>query len=267
MKEQLRRLVQVESPQRRHQVAQEYLQARILLGLQRVGAMIPLAFHGGTALRFLHDLDRFSEDLDFALEHSPSEYEPEAWMEKLRRGLATEGYEVEVELRAERIVHAGWVRFPGLPQEIDRTRQASEKLRIKLEIDTRPPGGAGLDVSTVRRHALLRLQHHDRPTLLSGKLHALLSRPYAKGRDIYDLVWYLSDRRWPKPNLEHLRNALKQTDWPGEMPTAETWRGLVAERLREFDWQRIRDDVAPFLENPGAADWLTLDDVTSLLEP
>jgi len=46
----------------------EYLQARILLALQEAGAMIPLAFQGGTALRFLFDLPRFSEDLDFALE-------------------------------------------------------------------------------------------------------------------------------------------------------------------------------------------------------
>jgi hypothetical protein len=49
-------------------LAREYLQARTLLALQQAGAMIPMAFQGGTALRFLFGLPRFSEDLDFALE-------------------------------------------------------------------------------------------------------------------------------------------------------------------------------------------------------
>jgi hypothetical protein len=38
----------------------EYLQARILAELQRAGAMLSLAFQGGTALRFLYGLPRYS---------------------------------------------------------------------------------------------------------------------------------------------------------------------------------------------------------------
>jgi predicted nucleotidyltransferase component of viral defense system len=53
-------------------LAREYLQALILQSLQREGAMTALAFHGGTALRFLFSLPRFSEDLDFALEGNPT---------------------------------------------------------------------------------------------------------------------------------------------------------------------------------------------------
>ena len=52
-------------------LAREYLQARILGALQRSGGMLSLAFHGGTALRFLYGHGRFSEDLDFALERAP----------------------------------------------------------------------------------------------------------------------------------------------------------------------------------------------------
>ena len=54
-------------------LVREYLQARILESLQRAGAMVPLAFHGGTALRFLYAIPRFSEDLDFALERTRSQ--------------------------------------------------------------------------------------------------------------------------------------------------------------------------------------------------
>jgi predicted nucleotidyltransferase component of viral defense system len=52
------------------------------------------------------------------------------------------------------------------------------------------------------------LQHHDRASLLAGKLHALFQRRYVKGRDLYDLMWYLSDPNWPEPNLTLLQNAL-----------------------------------------------------------
>lgn len=69
----------------------------------------------------------------------------------------------------------------------------------------------------MRRHVTLRLHHHDRAALLAGKLHALLQRPYTKGRDLYDLIWYLSDSAWPAPNLTLLNAALRQTGWGGDV--------------------------------------------------
>ena len=69
MKEYLAQLVRSSpTPAHGRNATREYLQARILAALQRAGAMIPLAFHGGTALRFLYNSQRYSEDLDFALE-------------------------------------------------------------------------------------------------------------------------------------------------------------------------------------------------------
>jgi predicted nucleotidyltransferase component of viral defense system len=62
------------TPVQGRNAAREYLQARILEALQRAGAMIPLAFHGGTALRFLFASARYSEDLDFSLEQTREEY-------------------------------------------------------------------------------------------------------------------------------------------------------------------------------------------------
>jgi predicted nucleotidyltransferase component of viral defense system len=67
MKAYLQKLCQdAETPLVAQHLAREYLQARILQSLQRAGAMQFLAFHGGTALRFLYEIPRYSEDLDFA---------------------------------------------------------------------------------------------------------------------------------------------------------------------------------------------------------
>lgn len=84
-----------------------------------------------------------------------------------------------------------------------------------------------LVATVIRRHVILQLQHHDRFSLLAGKLHALLQRPHFEGRDIYDLVWFLSDPDWPEPNLTMLNNAVRQTGWEGPSLTEHTWRDVV----------------------------------------
>ena len=48
-------------------MTREYLQARVLEILQENDAFVNWAFVGGTALRFLYSMPRFSEDLDFSL--------------------------------------------------------------------------------------------------------------------------------------------------------------------------------------------------------
>jgi hypothetical protein len=116
----------------------------------------------------------------------------------------------------KKIVHSAFVRFAGLLYELGLSGQRSEVLAVKIEVDTNPPAGAVLTTSVVRRHLTLQLQHHDRASMLAGKLHAVLQRPYLKGRDLYDLLWYLSDPNWPAPNLILLNNALQQTDWTGK---------------------------------------------------
>ncbi|MCB0071055.1 MAG: nucleotidyl transferase AbiEii/AbiGii toxin family protein [Caldilineaceae bacterium] len=66
-------------------LVREYLQSRILETLQRIGAMGPLAFHGGTALRFLYNTGRYSEDLDFALEHANGAYDFRRYLREIRQ--------------------------------------------------------------------------------------------------------------------------------------------------------------------------------------
>lgn len=252
MKEHLAELVRAARAGQGPNVAREYLQARILESLQNSGAMLPMALHGGTALRFLYGLPRYSEDLDFALEHPKASYDLATYLRDVRSALVAETYRVEIKISTDRVVHSAWVRFPGLLYELGLGAQRDEVLAVKIEVDTRPPAGAGLATTLVRRHVLLHLQHHDQPSLLAGKLHALLQRPYPKGRDIYDLVWYLSTPDWPAPNLVLLNNALMQTGWRGGVLTEANWRAAVRARLLELPWERVVADLAPFLERQDA---------------
>ena len=266
MKEDLRNLVRGAkgATEARNRI-REYLQARILGSLQRSGAMIPLAFQGGTALRFLYSIRRYSEDLDFALERPERGYDFLSYLKDIHSDLQQEGYEVEVKATDARTVHSAFIGFTGLLFEIGASPHRNEKLSVKLEVDTRPPAGAVLETTIIRRHLTLQLQHHDRASLLAGKLHAILQRTYPKGRDIYDLIWYLSDPTWPSPNLLLLNNALRQTGWKDSPLTLETWWPTVAERVQLFDWERIVADVRPFLELPDEFSLLTRENVVRLL--
>ena len=111
----------------------------------------------------------------------------------------------------------------------------------------------------------LQLQHHDRASLLAGKLHTLLQRPYLKGRDVYDLLWYLSDPSWPASNLAMLHNALRQTGWSGDDPTEENWRSLVRQRLQALPWDRVLADVRPLLEPSADTGLMTLENLLRVL--
>jgi len=267
MKTTLQSLVdQADSKIRAGNLAREYLQARILESLQSMGGMIPLAFQGGTALRFLYDLPRFSEDLDFTLERSEDGFEIGKFLEKIQREFEKENYSVELNVNTGKVVHSGFIRFPGLLYDLGLSRQRNQVLSIKLEVDTNPPPGAGLETTVVRRYVLLQLQHHDRASLLAGKLHALLQRDYVKGRDVYDLFWYLSNRSWPEPNLELLNNALDQTGWQGGGITKENWRAAVQEKIEAMEWKRVIDDVTPFLEKEAELRLLTRENILHLLQ-
>ena len=266
MKEELLELAKSEkSPITARNLAREYLQARILQSLQRTGAMTMLAFHGGTALRFLYSLPRYSEDLDFALEKPSERYDFRALLKNIRSDLQIQGYAVELKVNDQKTVHSAFVRFPGLPFELTLSPHRDEILAVKIEVDTNPPGGAGLTTSLIRRHVLLNLHHHEPTTLLAGKLHAILQRPYLKGRDIYDLTWYLSDKNWPEPNLVFLNNALAQTDWQGPTLSAGNWREMLHARLGNISWVQVVDDVRPFIADTEELALLTRENVLQLL--
>jgi hypothetical protein len=267
VKEALREVVRGLVGPRARNLAREFLQAQVLAALQRCGAMVPLAFQGGTALRFLYAIPRYSEDLDFALERAGRGYDLRRFAAAVRDDLRREGYAVELRRVSDsRTVNSAFVSFPGLLHELGLSAQREEALAVKVEIDTRPPAGAGLETSVVRRHVLLRLQHHDRASLLAGKLHAILQRRHAKGRDFYDLVWYLSDRSWPAPNLRLLNSALEQTGWTRGPLDEAGWIEAIRGRMETLDWKAVADDVRSLLERPEERALLTRATLLGLLD-
>lgn len=264
MKDRALQLVREAPSERRKNVLREYLQAHILFSLQAGRAFEQLAFVGGTALRFLYGLRRYSEDLDFSLEQ-PKAYDFQRLLNRVESDLTKAGFEITMHPHEGTPVHSAFVRFPGLLSECGLSPHPTQKLSIKIEVDTSPPAGATLQTTVINRHFLVALQHHDLPSLMAGKLHALLSRSYAKGRDIYDLLWYLSRSEPTSPNILLLRNALIQTQWSGGQVTVETWKSVIELRLRELDFAEIVTDVAPFLESPKERTLLTLKIVLAAL--
>lgn len=254
---------EVGDPSERLNLLREYVQAMVLRSLHESEAFINLAFVGGTALRFVHGLPRFSEDLDFSLEKQNG-YTPKAWMKKVKNDLLLAGFDAKVTWNERSTVHKSWVKVADLLKDAGLSALPEQNLSIKLEIDTRPPAGAVSETGIVNRHALLSLRYYDLPSLMAGKVHALITRKYAKGRDWYDLVWYRARRPPVEPNLVQLQNALDQTQGAGRCDSTK-WKTLLADKARSTDCRALADDVRSFLERPQDSALLTDDNICSVL--
>jgi predicted nucleotidyltransferase component of viral defense system len=246
-------------------LVREYLQSRILEALQQQGAFSSWAFLGGTALRFLYSMPRFSEDLDFSLKQPGMQSAFGRIIQGIIAMFSAEGYTVMAKSKDHRIVQSAFIVFTGLLNNLGLSPHSDETVAIKVEVDTQPPQGAEFGTTILRKHVLLNLLHYDKASLLAGKLHALLSRPYVKGRDVYDLIWYLADPSWPEPNIIFLQHALQQTDWKGPEMDSENWRKILTEHIAGFDFKKIRRDVEPFIERVQDLDLLNLAVLKSLL--
>jgi len=248
-------------------MAREYLQARILQALQDSGAFQRWAFVGGTALRFLYSIPRFSEDLDFSVIDREKDTGFSGALKSIESLFKKEAYDVSISPKGEKTVASAFIKFRGLLYEIGLSPHESQVFSIKIEVDTNPPSGAVTQTSLVRRHVTLNLLHYDKASLLAGKLHALLTRRYTKGRDLFDLIWYLADRSWPAPNLTLLNAALAQTGWKGPVVTGDNWRSLLIGRFDKFNWEAAHLDVEQFLERPEDVKLITKENLESLLRP
>jgi predicted nucleotidyltransferase component of viral defense system len=250
MKEYIRGLVKSLRDQSKSRlIVREYLQARILDALQENGAFVSWAFIGGTALRFLYNMPRFSEDLDFSLVSGDENDNFLFHIDTIKKTFEAENYSIDSKIDDNPPVKYAFIKFDGLLYEIGLSAHEREKLSIKVDIDTNPPEGAGFETSIIRKYTFLHLLHYDKSSLFAGKLHAFLSRRYHKGRDLYDLMWYLTDPSVSEPNITLLNNALIQTGWKGGVINSKNWRSQVAEKLDELNWKRALDDLRPFIEN------------------
>jgi len=266
MKDHLLQTVLAQPVEQRLNLAREYLQLYLLRLMNDAGRTGDLAFVGGTALRLLHRLPRFSEDLDFCYEPLPkrAKFDAAHLFDTIERGLSKAGYDVTVKAKPERTVANAFFRFQGLPRQAGWSRDPQIALSIKIEVDLRPPRGANVETTLVQRFFPVSLRHYDLPSLFAGKLHAILARRWVKGRDWFDLVWYLTERKGLEPNLGLLANALTQTK-TAALPR-DGWRAAVKQRLETLDWKAVVTDLRPFIERQRDLEVLSKEAVHKLLE-
>lgn len=235
-------------PLQKENLTREFLQILCLKIMGDKGAFDNIAFIGGTSLRILFGLRRFSEDLDFSL-IEPQGYDIQALAEQLVKAFQLYGIRVEAKVKDEKTIHQVMLKFEGLLREVGLSPLASQKLSIKLETDIRPPEGWVLARSVLDKGMLLRITHYEIASLFAGKLHAFFCRKYTKGRDLYDLIWYISRR--VRPNFVLLNNAYQQTEGQSLDMSEHNFQTILFEKLDQTDFETVKRDVERFLEDPS----------------
>jgi len=237
----------------------EILQELALLGLWRSKFFEHAAFYGGTALRVLYGLGRYSEDLDFSLLKPLAEFTLQPFGDALRREIMSFGFQVDFE-RRERAKNTA-IESAFLKANTYRQLIVIETdhalLKIKLEVDTNPPTGFEIESRYILQPIPFSIRAYSLPDLFAGKLHAILCRRWknrVKGRDWYDLVWYAGSH--PDVRLNHLESRMRQTeDWvTDELLTPDRLRQLLIASVEELDVEQARTEVAPFVCDPRSLD-------------
>ena len=239
----------------RRNLTREFLQIFCLKTLTDKGYFNHLAFIGGTSLRILFDLRRFSEDLDFSI-HQPRGFDLKKMGDDLARSFKLNGLPFEAKIKSEGNVRYALMKFTGLLKSLGLAAIPEQKLSIKLEIDMNPPKGWGLTESVVNKTFLISITHYDLPSLYAGKLHACFFRKFVKGRDFYDFVWYLG--RKESPNFTLFNNAIRQTRQKMPAIHRENFKEFLLEHIRRIDFDAVRKDVERFLEDKKELDALNL---------
>jgi predicted nucleotidyltransferase component of viral defense system len=226
----------------------EYLQNYILFLMQKVGMSGLLYFVGGTALRFLYRIRRYSEDLDFSAGDNWGPEKLPDFLGKLDNHLKKAGYSCILKTKDTQVVQRLIIGFTGLLYELGLSHRRDQNLNIHIEIDLNPPGAWVGTKTLVDLHLPVVIQHYDLSSLFAGKMHALLMRNYTKGRDVYDLFWYRSKHRDLRPNFPMLNNAIRQTHTGYMEVTEENWLRLLKEKTEGLDWKSVKNDILPFIE-------------------
>jgi predicted nucleotidyltransferase component of viral defense system len=226
----------------------EYLQVYALRTIFETGRFAQLSFVGGTALRFVFGLPRFSEDLDFSLTNDRG-YDFEQILTAIKKAFQDANYDLNISYKQEKNVQTAMLKFPELMHLVKLTHRKEQNLSIKIDVDSKPPAGGRVVNTLVNKYYPITISHYDLASLFAGKLHAIFTRPYVKGRDYFDLVWLVSRDRNLNPNIELLNSALKQTT-AGFTVTIDNWKVKVLEKIDSVDWKKIVEDVNRFSEDP-----------------
>lgn len=243
----------------------EIVQEIVLLGLWRAKFFEKGAFYGGTALRILYRLDRFSEDLDFSLLSPDSQFDLKKYEAAVRIELESLGFVANMEKKVnlqESAIDSAFVKLNTiknllvirLPEGITKRMHRDEVIKIRFEVDTNPPQDGAV---TENRLLLLPIpfsvKSYRIEDLFAGKLHAALCREWkgrVKGRDWYDLVWFAS--RGVRYSLHYLEARMRQSGyWVDERKlTEEDVHFLFQRKIEGLDVESAKSDVVNFIKDP-----------------
>jgi len=243
----------------------EISQEVILASLGRTDFFKHAIFQGGTCLRIFYGLNRFSEDLDFILRKSDTDFKLKPQLQILSNELHAYGYRIEIVDRSNTdiTVRKAFIKDDSIGKLLQLNHAGRigplRKIRIKLEVDTNPPIGSGVEIKYVDFPFISSVTVQDKSSLFAGKIHALLCREYIKGRDWYDFIWYTSQKT--KINYKFLSSALKQQGpWEGQdIQTDLNWCvNKLKDKITSIDWETTKNDVRKFVkvvEQPSIDIW------------
>ena len=232
----------------------EIVQEIILFALWQANFFEVAAFQGGTSLRILHGLSRFSEDIDFILLKPDPAFSWQPYLTKLSEICKDFGIEPEVlnKESMDRNVKAAIIKDTSIANQLNlrfMNNQSGRKLKIKLEIDCIPPDGSDFTYSYLDYPVDFEVTHQDLSSNFALKIHALLCRGYLKGRDWYDFNWYIAQAVTPKLLL--LQNALIQYGpWKDQdIKIDREWLiNSLTKKIAVINWTIAADDVQRFLK-------------------
>lgn len=240
----------------------EIMQEVALAGLSRTDFFEKAAFYGGTAVRLFYGLDRFSEDLDFSLLESNPDFSLEPYFGAIIAEFKSIGMQVSIrekEKKEKTNIDSAFLKSETEWKELileDIVKQAGIKstnrtMKIKIEVDRRPPLGFSTEMKLLTRPFSFYVKCFDKPSLFAGKMHALLFRKWknrVKGRDWYDLEWYI--KKGIPLDMHHFALRAKDTgDWAIEELTQNDVLELLREKFKAVSFDNVKEDVIPFIKD------------------
>lgn len=234
----------------------EISQEIALAGLARAGFFKHALFQGGTCLRIIHGLERFSEDLDFILNKPDQTFKWEPYLTAIKTEFEAFGLSLSVidRTKASDTVKKAFLKEGSFGKVLnlhyERTSSDTQTINIKLEIDTNPPTGSAPETHALDYPYPFPIITQDLPSLFAGKCHALLCRSYIKGRDWFDFIWYIQQKI--QPNYVLLKNALEQCGPYQDESINLSPEWLISElgkKIKSLNWQSVANDVKKFLPN------------------
>jgi predicted nucleotidyltransferase component of viral defense system len=247
--EQMLSQYQIVSDKDRKNAIYEVMQQITLAGLYRGGFFDKAAFYGGTCLRIFHKLERFSEDMDFSLLTPNDSFDLRSYFPSIIEEFSILGRDIIITKKDKSKFSKIESAFLKDDTEVyDVAFQTERSLKIKIEVDTKPPLKFGTEQRVLLRPFSFMTRCFTISDLYAGKMHALLYRTWknrVKGRDWYDFEWYV--RNGVELNYTHLQERIREFN--GIEIGKEEFLKLLKERLALTDIKKVKQDVEPFIKN------------------